>query len=479
MAHNNSTNPFLDGLLECNNGLTTPGCSLDDLFTPVPRARTSIIATTPRASVNNSSCVEIAEPTSLLEELMQRMKQQENTTGELLGRLEQLHLWQVEQQDQINEACHAIAVFQAEQQVGKSTKSAEVAKALAKKISTLQVNNIELAASLESIQNSAGATKIPATQFPQNRKKLQLPKYEGDYDASLFVRHVERIANCCQWDEDEKAAHVIAALKGKARSVLACLPSSSGMDSTSVLAALTAKFGGRLFKDIARSKLQERKQLRNETYSQLSLEMEKLVNHAYPEVDATTRETLATEAFMNAVWDGEVKLQLRLKAPATIQEAVHQAESVEACLRQARGGRVRQVLSTETVEAETRRQKKPHVPQEKIITPALPAESYSTAYRRDNQETGLQRPPQQPNAAWQKRGSYMPPHLWKQSDTRTCYRCGESGHMARFCRSNDEQTKNDYFEPRRNPISNDVRWPNNHQGNGKPSGSRDDVQLGY
>jgi len=120
------------------------------------------------------------------------------------------------------------------------------------------------------------------------------------------------------------------------RRSLAYIAPGEGLTSQAVLQTLKAKFGHRVHADVARSSLASLKQRRGQTLRQLSLETERLVAQAYGMADQGTREVLATEAYLQAIYDLDVRIQVRLAQPDTLQKAVDVAEMVESALRQAR-----------------------------------------------------------------------------------------------------------------------------------------------
>jgi hypothetical protein len=80
---------------------------------------------------------------------------------------------------------------------------------------------------------------------------------------------------------------------------------------------------------------------------------------------------------------------------------------------------------------------------------------------------------QQGKPAWQQRGNYAPPHLWHNEETRTCYECGEIGHLAKYCRVRSPQPNY------QKSFSSNGFHAENKQGNVKPSGKGDKAKLGY
>lgn len=175
------------------------------------------------------------------------------------------------------------------------------------------------------------------------RQTLKLPDYDGSYDAGIFLTQLRKTANLNDWNEDETCAHLLTALKGQAREILACLPSNEALTSSRISKSLNAKFGRKVQADIARSKLCDLRQNKGQSLRQLGFEVEKLVGQAYGQIEGQTKESLSIDAFLQSTWDTEVKLQVRLARPKTLDEAINFAESVESAVRQSRNSQPRRV----------------------------------------------------------------------------------------------------------------------------------------
>jgi hypothetical protein len=170
-----------------------------------------------------------------------------------------------------------------------------------------------------------------------SKSHLKLPEYDGAYEASIFLRQLDSVSELNNWTDQEVCAHLLTSLKGPARDILSCFPSDVNITTQKLRKALKDKFGRKVQSDVARLKLSEFRQGRGQNLRQLGFEIEKLITQAYGQVDGPTRNTLSVDAFLNAITDSEVKLQVRLRQPKDLAEAIQQAESTESALRQARG----------------------------------------------------------------------------------------------------------------------------------------------
>ena len=76
--------------------------------------------------------------------------------------------------------------------------------------------------------------------------------------------------------------------------------------------------------------LQTRKQQKDETYASLAAGIEKLTQKAYPQVDESVRNLIATRSFMDAILDGSIREKLRERMPSTLEKALKDVRQIAA-----------------------------------------------------------------------------------------------------------------------------------------------------
>jgi hypothetical protein len=295
----------------------------------------------------------------------------------------------------------------------------------------------------ESIKSKVNADVLPSTA---RKGTIKIPEYDGTWEVELFEQQVKSASKLNGWDEEELSAHLLNAVRGQARDALTCIPSTSVFTSEKILEIMKARFGLHMQQDLAKTQLQEKRQLRGESLRQLALNIEKLMHRAYPSAEQATKDSLATDAFLTAIWDTEVRLQVRLRSPVTLKRAVEEAESVEACLRQARGTR-RSTLSAAldtTDEANTNLKL-----QLKELTKKV--EKLQQPYTNDFKLN-------------QKAPGELGVIPTQQNNTQ-CYSCRQLGHIARDCPSRTP-----------NPQRQQMYRPSEGQGKDKPLGSERHAQ---
>jgi hypothetical protein len=141
--------------------------------------------------------------------------------------------------------------------------------------------------------------------------KIKLPNYDGTYYADIFIAQVQgrlSVLNC--WEDDELIGHLFSVLNGPARDILSLFSDDKEINVESILKALKAKFGKEMREGEARALLYEVKQRRGQSLKQLALEIEQLMKRAFPMADSRTRDTLMTEAFLQAIYDVDVNCML-------------------------------------------------------------------------------------------------------------------------------------------------------------------------
>ncbi|MGH0119816.1 UNVERIFIED_CONTAM: hypothetical protein FKN15_000900 [Acipenser sinensis] len=241
-----------------------------------------------------------------------------------------------------------------------------------------------------------------------HRDRVKAGRYDGRTSWEAYRAKFQMVAQANGWNQAEKAVQLAAALEGEALRALLDLSDEELADYRAVVTALDHRFGGTKPATSLRQCLASRTRHSGEKLGVFAAEIRYLTRKGYPHFAAEVQEDLATEAFLRGLTPDALRRHVRLTAPASLELALSQAKMVEEVLeenplnRALEGGplgrlrpRARQARGLDGVDSED-----PEA-EEGIVRPLQ-----ASVYPR--------RPPADPQA-------------------RLCWRCGQAGHIQRFC----------------------------------------------
>jgi len=152
-------------------------------------------------------------------------------------------------------------------------------------------------------------------------------KYNGSTCVETFLVKFEAAAKHNDWSKREKAAHLMAALDGTAALLLWELHEPSYKQ---IVEKLRRRYGSQEQQEKFKVELRIRKRKSNESLQELAQDIERMASLAYPGVDQSTRETFATDFFIDALDNHSLAYKLREREPQTINSALTQAVKLEA-----------------------------------------------------------------------------------------------------------------------------------------------------
>jgi len=201
------------------------------------------------------------------------------------------------------------------------------------------------------LEDSASAAGFVASgsQFHAERasqKSVRTPGFDGTGSVEVFLAQFRAVGEVNGWTPRISGIHLMAAISGSARSVLAALPDDQKGDVTAVTEALRLRYGLGEQTELARLRFQGRSQGHRETLNELATELEGLALVAYPQMDVATRGVLSADRFRDAILDERVRLQVALVRATSVPEALKAALSVQSCLASSRQLGVRSSVRT-------------------------------------------------------------------------------------------------------------------------------------
>jgi hypothetical protein len=160
---------------------------------------------------------------------------------------------------------------------------------------------------------------------------VPLPVFDGvNVELESYRRQCMAVAKQNEWNSVDLAIRIISSLQGDARSLMNLLPAGHEYDLDSIWNILKSRFDRPLSPELAKNQLANLQQKRGETFLHLSLQVEKLIDRAYPLANEPMRQQLLLDHFIKSIANNAVRYEIRLKNPRDVNQAKQMAEEISA-----------------------------------------------------------------------------------------------------------------------------------------------------
>ena len=159
---------------------------------------------------------------------------------------------------------------------------------------------------------------------------MKLEKYDGTTSLDSFLAKYEVCASHNRWSDRECLAQLQCSLTGQAAQILWDMGSKEISNSLDLVKALKARYGTANQCALYRTQLRYRRRGKNETLFELVQDIRRLVVLAYPGPMTETTESIAIDAFIEALGYAEFSLEVREREPSSLDSAYNIAMRLEA-----------------------------------------------------------------------------------------------------------------------------------------------------
>jgi hypothetical protein len=307
--------------------------------------------------------------------------------------------------------------------------------------------------------------------------RIKLEKYDGKTAIAAFLAKFEVCARCNNWSDREKADQLMCALTGPASQLLWDMGAQHDVSWQALVAKLKDRYGSENQTNLYRTKLRTYRQAPGETLSMVVQEIRRLMVLAYPGPTNEVVESIACDAFIDALVNHELAQKVREREPVDLEAAYKHAVRLEAYGRQPmssgdmdrRLGRIKATKEDPpvSVRMDPTGQRMSDLEQRiEFLTKELSqlrsgTESGSRSYKsgdgwnrsdQANEGSGIRGQPLGQQGEFQ-------PRRWNTAD-RICFLCRNKGHIRRNC----PQLKTSAGqEPERNDQNNTEFTPGHAQ----------------
>ena len=279
----------------------------------------------------------------------------------------------------------------------------------------------------------------------KSRSFVKAATYDGTGLWNDYLSHFESVCKLNEWTDAEKALYLAASLRGQAQGVLGNLPRDDRESYRTLVKALQDRFAPLNQTELYRAQLRERRQKPSESLPEMGQDIRRLVNLAYPTAPTDVREILATEQFLDGLYNSEMRLKIKQARPLNLNDAIQRAVELEAYNRAERQRtdniRVMNKDSTDTANVS------------KIDQFMETVEKNMRSLQKDMRDI-KQWKFQSQSYRPQSQGSMTRQNNSKPQDrskVRKCYNCGSDEHLKRNCpmppKENSEKGQEMLYSP--------------------------------
>lgn len=185
---------------------------------------------------------------------------------------------------------------------------------------------------LESSHHASMAVNDGSFRHVRDADRVKAPVYDGRSCWEAFLRQFEIVARINGWTDEDMSQRLLTALRGSATAVLQNLTDDLLNDYGRLKQTLSTRFGSQGQPEIARVRLRNRVQRRDEKLVELAEDIERLTRLAYPDTPEATLSSFAAERFIDALRQETIKQQVLIARPSSLQQALQIALQMESVL---------------------------------------------------------------------------------------------------------------------------------------------------
>ena len=160
--------------------------------------------------------------------------------------------------------------------------------------------------------------------------RIKLEKYDGKSAIAAFLAKFEVCARCNRWSDQEKADQLMCALTGPASQLLWDMGAQRDVSWRVLVERLKARYGSDDQTSLYRTKLRTYRQAHGETLSSVVQEIRRLMALAYPGPTSEIVETVACDAFIDALANQDLGQKVREREPDNLEAAYKHAVRLDA-----------------------------------------------------------------------------------------------------------------------------------------------------
>src|SRR6218665_2845092 len=160
--------------------------------------------------------------------------------------------------------------------------------------------------------------------------RIKLEKYDGKAAVAAFVAKFEVCARCNRWSAQEKTDKLMCALTGLASQLLWDMGAQENVTWKDLVLQLKARYGSDDQTSLYRIKLRTYRQGPGESLSNVVQEIRKMMALAYPGPYSDIVETVAYDAFIDALSNKDLAQEVREREPANLEAAYKHAVRLDA-----------------------------------------------------------------------------------------------------------------------------------------------------